>query len=280
MTYIPHLQCLRCFQNGNYQEAEALYSKAIQKDSTNAKFFTNRAMARLKLEAWDNCIDDCLKSIDLENDNMKGYYYLAQAQLAMHHPNEAYHSALTAYEICIKTSNSSAGSVSSLVLQAKKEKWEAKEKDRIRRHSELLTELEDGLGHVAAYEKHSITARIKNGEISQSDGEEEMKEVEDSTRRKIEELQNIFAISDPKHLQRREVPDYLIDGISFAIMHDPVVTRTGQSYDRSTLIEHLRRSSTDPLTREPLRIEDCRTNIALKAACEQFLEENGWAVDW
>jgi STIP1 homology and U-box containing protein 1 len=45
-------------------------------------------------------------------------------------------------------------------------------------------------------------------------------------------------------------------------------------------MEHLKRSPTDPLTREPLRVEDLRPNLALKAACEEFLLENGWAVDW
>jgi len=45
-------------------------------------------------------------------------------------------------------------------------------------------------------------------------------------------------------------------------------------------MEHLKRSQTDPLTREPLRVEDLRPNLALKEACEQFLAENGWAVDW
>lgn len=79
---------------------------------------------------------------------------------------------------------------------------------------------------------------------------------------------------------RQEVPDYLIDNISFAIMHDPVVTKTGNSYDRSTLLEHLKRSNTDPLTREPLTTYDLRPNLALKQACAEFLEENGWAVDW
>jgi hypothetical protein len=43
-------------------------------------------------------------------------------------------------------------------------------------------------------------------------------------------------------------------------------------------MEHLKRSPTDPLTREPLRVEDLRPNLALKAACEEFLEENGWAL--
>lgn len=63
-------------------------------------------------------------------------------------------------------------------------------------------------------------------------------------------------------------------------MHDPVVTKTGNSYDRSTVIEHLKRSQTDPLTREPLSMADLRPNLALKKACDDFLSENGWAVDW
>jgi len=76
------------------------------------------------------------------------------------------------------------------------------------------------------------------------------------------------------------VPDYLIDNITFSVMHDPVVTKHGHSYERSTILDHLRRSPTDPLTREPLRMEDLRPNLALRAASEKFLEENGWAVDW
>ncbi len=63
-------------------------------------------------------------------------------------------------------------------------------------------------------------------------------------------------------------------------MHDPVTTRTGNSYDRATVMEHLKRSPTDPLTREPLRWDDLRPNIALKQACEEYLAENGWAADW
>lgn len=81
-------------------------------------------------------------------------------------------------------------------------------------------------------------------------------------------------------LRGQEVPDYLIDNISFTVMHDPVITKNGHSYDRTTVIDHLRRSKTDPLTREPLQISDLRPNLALKAACEKFLEENGWAADW
>ena len=64
-------------------------------------------------------------------------------------------------------------------------------------------------------------------------------------------------------------------------MIDPVITKNGQSYDRSTILDHLRRSKTDPLTREVLYESDLRPNLALKAACQEFLEKNaGWAVDY
>ena len=76
------------------------------------------------------------------------------------------------------------------------------------------------------------------------------------------------------------VPDHLIDNITFCIMHDPVITKHGQSYERATILEHLRRSKTDPLTREPLTEEDLRPNLALRVACEEFMQENGWAVDY
>lgn len=160
-------------------------------------------MTRIKLQSWEDCIDDCLKSIELEPGNMKGYYYLAQAQLALHHPNEALNSAMTAYEECIKTNNSSTKNVSSLVLQAKMEKWDARERDRIRRRSALLAELEDGLGKVRQYELHNLKTRIAQGEVGISEAAEEKEEIETASRKKIDELRSVFAIADPENLKKR-----------------------------------------------------------------------------
>lgn len=160
-------------------------------------------MTRLRLQYWDACIDDAIKAIELQKGNMKAFYYLAQAQLALHHPNEALNSAVTAYHECLKTGSSSTGNVSALVLQAKKEKWEASERDRLRRRSDLLRELEDGLEQRALQERNSINARMQAGELSESDAKEEEKELETSTRQKAEELRSIFAIADPANMQRR-----------------------------------------------------------------------------
>lgn len=34
------------------------------------------------------------------------------------------------------------------------------------------------------------------------------------------------------------------------------------------------------MTRDTLYISELRPNLGLKQACEEFLEENGWAADW
>ena len=166
-------------------------------------------MTRLKLQSWDGCIDDCIKSIELEAGNMKGYYYLAQAQLALHHPNEALSSALTAYEECLKTNNASTTQVSSLVLQVKKEKWQAKERERIRRRSQLLQELEQALKKAAHDELQVLEERISDGEVGEREGLEEKEEIHKSMNEKIEELWLVFETADPENLQRRvNMPPY------------------------------------------------------------------------
>ena len=172
---------------------------SIQKDPSNPKIFTNRAFARIKLQLWDSCIDDCIKAIELEKGNMKGYFYLAQAQLALNHPNEAYTSALSAYEKCLETFSASTQAVSNLVLQAKKQKWESREKERIRQRSELLRELEEGLMRKKKEDLQSLKFRM----LDYSDEQEEKADIELDCRKKIEELRTVFAIADPKNLKRR-----------------------------------------------------------------------------
>jgi STIP1 homology and U-box containing protein 1 len=76
------------------------------------------------------------------------------------------------------------------------------------------------------------------------------------------------------------VPDHLIDAITFEIMHDPVVTPSGNSYERVSLLRHLRATGVDPLTREHLSEKQLYPNVALRNACSDFLENNGWAVDY
>lgn len=271
------------FKNGDYTSAETLYSQAIQKNSKNPLLFTNRANARLKQEKWEGVIDDCLLSIGLMEENMKAYFYLAQAQIAINRPNEALSSALRAYDLCTKSAQqtSNAATISALVLRCKKSKWEIRERDRLRRRKDLLAELEIKLETEYKKDLGELEELVEAGAVGHVEAQEGRAERKSAFETKINDLRTAFALSDPENLQRREVPDYLIDGITFEIMHDPVMTKGGQSYERATLVEHLKRSPTDPLTREPLTIAELRTNIALKEACTEFMEKNsGWVYDW
>ncbi|KAF2275760.1 U-box-domain-containing protein [Westerdykella ornata] len=270
------------FREGDFEGAEQLYSQAIIKNNKNPLLFTNRANARLKLEKWEGVVDDCLKSVEIQRENMKAFFLLAQAQLSLNHPNEALSSALTAYDLCTKspTQTNNAARITALVLQCKKAKWEIRERDRIRRRADLLAELEEKLEQDYKRQIFDVDEKMAAGTVGRVEGTEEKAELKSTWEKKVDDLRTAFAVSDPEHMAKREVPDYLIDGITFEIMHDPVVTKNGRSYERATIIEHLKRSATDPLTREPLKIEELRPNIALKEACEQFLEGNtGWVYD-
>lgn len=50
----------------NYDSAIEFYTSAIMKDETNPIFFSNRVLAFLELELYDNVIEDSNKAISLE----------------------------------------------------------------------------------------------------------------------------------------------------------------------------------------------------------------------
>ncbi|KAG4441746.1 hypothetical protein IFR05_002737 [Cadophora sp. M221] len=274
----------KCFQAGDYVGAEALYSKAINHDPSNPLLYTNRSMALLKLHLFPRVIEDTRHAIVLLPHNMKAYFQLAQAQIALSDSSAALANAKTAHEFCVEEcmtggkGASSIGPITELVLRAKKEDWERREDERISGLGGLLGEVVRGL-------ERSRDGELKDIEGEGEEREKKVKEIGEVWAKKIEDTKRVFESAEwspgvKDESRRRKVPDWCVDDITFSVMLDPVVTKTGQSYDRSSIMEHLRRSPTDPLTREPLQVTDLRPNLALRAACEEFLAENGWAVDW
>ena len=182
----------------------------ITKDSNNPKLFTNRAMTRIRLHNYNASIDDCLHAISLDSNSMKAYYYLAQSQLALSHPNEAYTSAITAYDRALAQQDKSIKNVSELVLATKKAKWEFRERERQRGRCELLTELE-GCLESNMRKEIALVERSQGEEVGKR---EVLEEIEQGWKRKREELRNTFAIANPKDLPRRvSVPSWISGGV-------------------------------------------------------------------
>ena len=65
-------------------------------------------------------------------------------------------------------------------------------------------------------------------------------------------------------------PDEFRCPITQEMMTDPVVATDGYTYERSAITEWLKKNPTSPMTRQPIRLEDLKTNRALKQSIDRF----------
>ncbi|KKZ66647.1 STIP1 likey and U-box containing protein 1 [[Emmonsia] crescens] len=271
------------FKDGDFSGAEDFYSQAIQKNSSEPSFFNNRALVRIKLEQWEGAEHDARIAVDLYGPKnpaaIKSNYYLSQALLGLQRPAEAHDVALAAYKASIETKSPNAEPLSRVILRAKQAIWAAKETTRLRSQNETLRRLEELLQADRDKELSELRARLAAGEIGQIGFKEDEKELLAEAQRRLDVVRDVFASSLGGDMKERVVPDYLIDSISFEVMHDPVITPSGHTFERTSILRHIQRNPVDPITRAPMTISDLRPNYALKAACDEFLAKNGWAVD-
>ncbi|KAI0016886.1 U-box-domain-containing protein [Xylariomycetidae sp. FL0641] len=256
------------YKQGDYVGAESQYSKAILADNTNPALYTNRAMARLRLELFETAVADCNTCLELSGSNMKAHFILSQALLPLGDYEGALKSAQKAHRLCTETADKSMAQVTNQVLRCKKERWEYMEKKRAREGRELEAET---IG---------LMERERDEMLCTCHDDLERRTVREEWDQKIDLLKSTFEKARAASERKREVPDWAIDDIGFGLLVDPVMTKTGKSYERASLMEHLRRSPTDPLTREPLTAAELRPNLGLREAVEDFVEQNGWAADW
>ncbi|OQD75526.1 hypothetical protein PENDEC_c007G01672 [Penicillium decumbens] len=272
------------YKQGDYSGAEDLFSQAIQKNPHDPTFFTNRAITRIKLSKWAEVEHDARAAIDLYGlknpTSLKSCWYLAQALLGLHRPQEAYDVAIDAYQASLEAKSPQTENLSKTVLRAKQQLWEARETARLREMNETLKSVEVLLEADLERSLGELRGRLERGEIGHIGFVEDEKALRADKEKKVGDLREAFRIASKGEVAERVVPDWLIDGITFEIMHDPVVTPAGNSFDRIGIVKYVEKSGVDPLTRVPMTVNDLRPNYALKAACEEFLDKNGWAVDW
>lgn len=268
------------FKAGQYKEAESYYGQAISVRSNDPKLFQNRALTRIRLSDWPGAEQDSRKAIELDLSSMKAHYYLAQALLQMRHVQEAHQEGLRAYCMCIDTKDSSSEVVSQFVLRAKQAVWEVKEKERLRDLNSTLGSVEGLLEERLDADLKEAESRYLRKEIGEMGWGEEVAELRRDFETQRREVRSAFAHAEKPDTQERIVPDWMVDPITFEVMHDPVITPSGVSYERVALLKHLSNSGLDPLTRTKLSESMLVSNVGLKNACAEFLEKNGWAVDW
>ncbi|KAJ8653890.1 hypothetical protein O0I10_010457 [Lichtheimia ornata] len=259
----------KLFAEHRYEDAIKEYSTAIIKDPNERIYYTNRALCYSKLEQYDNVISDTRKAIDLDNTTVKAYYLLGQALIEKKQHTEALNKLKTAYELAIQQRVKYVNDILQALLTARKRKWDDQEADRLVRESSLLQ-----------YVKNLVEAERKRQLEEAGDDEEKIDEINYLTDEQEAKIQKVFEQSK-ENLMRREIPDAYLDKISFNIMHDPVFTPDGFTYERQSLLDHFARNGhVDPITGRPCKESDLVPNRSLKEAIEDFLKENGWAADY
>lgn len=94
-----------------------------------------------------------------------------------------------------------------------------------------------------------------------------------ATRRSRQEGDEEPHPEDP-HDEEANIPAGMICPILLQIMRNPVVDPDGHSYDRNAIVEWLRRKSTSPITRQPLRADQLVPNRALEEIIRQYRSEH------
>ncbi|EON96711.1 putative e3 ubiquitin-protein ligase chip protein [Phaeoacremonium minimum UCRPA7] len=168
-------------------------------------------MARLKLKLWDSVVSDCGTCLELAPDNLKAFYYLSQAQLALKDYDDALENAKRAHEQCVLTGDKSLSAITAQVLKCKKERWDDLEKRRQREGSELETDIV------------LLMERERDEAVASCAGESDRREVTAEWESKIAQTRRVFEKARSAEDKRRNVPDWAIDDISFGIMVDPVI---------------------------------------------------------
>ncbi|KAI1724410.1 u-box domain-containing protein [Ditylenchus destructor] len=267
----------KLYQAGKYEDALSCYSKAIDKNSSDPSYFTNRALCYLNLKKWDQAAGDCRKALDLDKKNIKANYFLGKTCLMLGDYDEAIKMLARANDFAMSQKLCFGDEITQMMRNARREKFRLEEEKRITQEIELQSYLNQLIDDDVTRKIDEIQARTEDR--SEEAIEERIDTVRNEGMANKDKLNKVFAQVDDRR-QKREIPDYLCGKISFELMKDPVITPSGITYDRADIKEHLQRvGHFDPLTRVKLTYDQLIPNLAMKEVLDIFLTENEWALD-
>jgi STIP1 family protein 1 len=177
-------------------------------------------MCRLNTKQLDGAVADCEKCLSVDPKNMKAHYLLAKARLELGDASSASEAARAAYDLCrLQQDDGSAAAAArasldmtlQLLLQCRRARWDALERARRRENDDLQREV------------MALLARDREEALADAQGEMERAEIEEESARKRTQMEAVFERSRAEDDRKRELPDWLIDDISFNVMVDPVV---------------------------------------------------------
>ncbi|XP_071965959.1 E3 ubiquitin-protein ligase CHIP-like [Antedon mediterranea] len=265
----------RFYSARKYDEAISCYSKAIIKNQSFPALFTNRALCYVKLKKWTDAAKDCRQAIEMDQTLVKGHFFLGQALLEKGMHDEAITSLKKANDLAKEQKLNYGDDITSALRMAKKKRWNVLEEKRIQQEIELQSYLNELM---LEDRERKIRKLEENGKIELLDKERD--KLQQTHDKHVTDLNSLFAEVDSRRM-KRDVPDYLCGKISFELMREPVITRSGITYDRKDIEEHLQRVGPfDPITRETLTQDMLVPNLAIKEVIDGFVANNQWVEEY
>jgi hypothetical protein len=121
----------------------------------------------------------------------------------MNHPNEALSTARTGYKIAYENEDPNVGPLANTILEAKKAKWAAMEKNRLRAANDILRQLEELLEEKKTKALDEIDQKFKNGNIGLVGRDEEQQAAETEYKETLTITRENFAKPNPEELKER-----------------------------------------------------------------------------
>jgi STIP1 family protein 1 len=166
--------------------------------------------------------------------------------------------------------------IAALIRQAKKRRFMKQEAARVKHETELQQFLNRLLSE---HRDRQLDLLQSDPQSASSNYAKRKEEIEAEYATRVKQVGEVFDQIDQQR-KTRDVPDHLCGKISFELMHEPVITPSGITYDRKDINEHLERvGHFDPITRQPLTASQLIPNLAMKEVVDYYLEDNPWALD-
>ena len=85
----------------------------------------------------------------------------------------------------------------------------------------------------------------------------------------IDQIKSSISLIDVE-IEEEEAPDEFYDAIMSTIMENPVILPSNNIVDKTTILQHLKNSNTDPFTRQELLEEDLVYHTELKERIDKW----------
>ncbi|KAI8474037.1 MAG: hypothetical protein J3K34DRAFT_518535 [Monoraphidium minutum] len=259
------------FQRAKFSAAAERYTEAITLDPSNPALFVNRALCLKKQGApgaWQRVAADAASALALDARNLKASYLTGVALRELGGDLGAAIAHLgRALEWAREKDDAIKDEIWRELARANDAAWRA---ESAARHGEADA-LQRQLRALARAARAASPTPGAGGAAVGGGGDAEAGCVDWGA---LDRLFERAAAAD----ERGEVPSAFTCPLTMEVFRDPVTSRSGHTYERAALTEHLTKvGGWDPITRAPTSLDDVRPNIAMRGAVALYLQEHGWA---